>query len=143
MTTDSATQVVMPTDTPWKLLELPGFIGQAGPLMTRRVAGEWVYGLQVRATHLNPAGVVHGGALSTLMDHAISTVAWEACGRVPCITLELNTHFLSAVREGQLVEARATVTRRTRSLVFMQGQLTVNGDAVLSAQAIMKVATPN
>lgn len=137
------TPSIMPTDTPWKAFELPGFMGQAGPLMTRRDAGEWVYGLQTTGTHLNPAGVVHGGALSTLMDHAISTVAWEACGRVPCITLELNTHFLSVVRQGQLVEARATVTRRTRSLVFMQGQLTVNGDAVLSALAIMKVASPH
>lgn len=139
----SDAQSIMPTDTPWKVLGLPGFMGQAGPLMSRRDAGEWVYGLQTTGTHLNPAGVVHGGALATLMDHALSTVAWEACGRVPCITLELNTHFLSAVRPGQLVEARATVTRRTRSLVFMQGQLTVNGDAVLSAQAIMKVATPD
>lgn len=143
MSTDTHSRTALPTDTPWKPLELPGFIGQAGPLMTRREAGEWVYGLQVTARHLNPAGVMHGGALSTLMDHAISTVAWEACGRVPCITLELNTHFLSAVREGQQVEARATVLRRTRSLVFMQGQLTVNGDAVLSAQAIMKVASPH
>lgn len=143
MTADTHTLTALPMDTPWKSLELPGFIGQAGPLMTRRDAGEWVYGLQVTASHLNPAGMVHGGALSTLMDHAISTVAWEACGRVPCITLELNTHFLATVRQGQRVEARATVLRRTHSLVFMQGQLTVNGDAVLSAQAIMKVASPH
>lgn len=123
----------------WKRRELPGFIGNAGPLWTRQVEGRWVYGLLPAAVHLNPAGVVHGGALMTLVDHAMSAVAWEACERQTCVTLDISAQFIAAVREGQFVAARANVTRAARSLVFMAGDLAVNGAPVLRAQAILKV----
>lgn len=123
----------------WTVRTLKGFIEQAGPLWTRREDGAWAYGLLCDATHLNPAARMHGGALVTLLDHAISTVAWEVCERAPCVTLQLDTQFLGAVREGQFAEARASVSHKTGSLVFMRGAVTVDGQAVLMAQAILKV----
>ena len=124
----------------WKPHELPGFMGLAGPLWSRREGDDWAYGLQVRAQHLNPAGMLHGGALLTLVDHALSTVAWQAAGRVPCLTLQLDSHFLASVAEGGFVEVRARITQRTRSLLFLQGLASVDGAPVLQAQAIMKAA---
>lgn len=91
----------------WKRRELPGFMGRAGPLWTRRDGDAWTYALLAEEAHLNPAGVVHGGALATLVDHAISSVAWEACARQPCLTLQLDTHFIGPVRAGQLWRRRA------------------------------------
>jgi uncharacterized protein (TIGR00369 family) len=126
----------------WKQRELPGFIGHAGPLWTRREGDAWAYGLLAEARHLNPAGVVHGGALVTLLDHAISSVAWEAASRAPCVTLQLDTHFLAAVRGGDFVQARATVSHRTAGLMFMAGEASVDGRPVLRGQAIMKVLPP-
>ena len=126
----------------WTVRTLKGFIEQAGPLWTRREDGGWAYGLLCEATHLNPAARMHGGALVTLLDHAISTVAWEACDRAPCVTLQLDTQFLSAVREGQFAEARASVSHKTGSLVFLRGAVTVDGEPVLMAQAILKVLPP-
>jgi uncharacterized protein (TIGR00369 family) len=123
----------------WKQRELPGFIGTAGPLWTRRETSGWAYGVQAGAQHLNPAGVVHGGVLLTLLDHAISVVAWEASGRQACMTVQLDTHFLAAAREGELLEARAEVAQRTKSLVFMRGTVTAAGRLVASAQSVMKV----
>ena len=123
----------------WTERTLKGFIEQAGPLWTRREDGAWAYGLLCDTTHLNPAARMHGGARVTLLDHAISTVAWEACERAPCVTLQLDTQFLGAVREGQFAEARASVSHKTGSLVFMRGTVTVDGQAVLMAQAILKV----
>ncbi len=123
----------------WKERTLAGYIGKAGPLWTCREPTGWAYGFLAAADHLNPAGVVHGGALTTLIDHAISTVAWEACDRAPCITLQLDTHFLSAVREGQFVEARAAISHRSGKLLFMNGTAVVEGRPVLAAQAILRV----
>ena len=132
----------------WKPHQLPGFMGLAGPLWSRREDGDrahwahwanWAYGLQVQAHHLNPAGVVHGGALLTLMDHALSTIAWQAAERQPCLSLQLDSHFLASVGEGGFVEVRGRVTRRTRSLIFLQGLATQGGAPVLQAQAIMKI----
>lgn len=123
----------------WKCRRLGGFMGQAGPLWTRREGEAWVYGLLVEDQHLNPAGVVHGGALCTLIDHVLSTVAWEACERTACVTVQLDTHFLSEVHPGDFAQARGTVTARTGSLVFMDGQIQVEGRMVLTARAVMKV----
>lgn len=126
----------------WKQRELPGFIGTAGPLWTRREGDAWAYGFLPEARHLNPAGVMHGGALVTLVDHAISTVAWEASGRVPRLTLQLDTHFVAAVRAGEFAQARAEVVRRSGSMLFMRGTVLVDDAPVLTAQAIMKVMPP-
>ncbi len=123
----------------WKLRDLGGFIGQAGPLWTRREGESWAYGLLAEDRHLNPAGVVHGGALTTLIDHVLSTVAWEACERTPCVTVQLDTHFLSAVRSGEFVQARGTITARTGGMVFMDGLMQVDNRSVLAARAILKV----
>lgn len=125
----------------WKLRSLSGFIETAGPLWTRREDNDWAYGFLCEARHLNRAGVVHGGTLVTLLDHTISAVAWEATERSPCMTLQLDTHFMAAVREGQFAEARARVIRRTRRLVFMEGNITVEDEEVLAAQGIMKVVS--
>lgn len=126
----------------WKRRDLPGFMGLAGPLWTRRDNGTWAYAVLADEAHLNPAGVVHGGALLTLLDHAISSVAWEACGRQPCLTLQLDTHFIGSVHTGQLAQARAHVIRRTGSLVFMQGEVAVDGCIALAGQALMKIMAP-
>ena len=125
----------------WKQRELPGFMGVAGPLWSRREGGSWAYGLLLAHSHLNPAGVAHGGALLTLIDHVMSTVAWEASGRTPCLTLQLDTQLLAPARAGQFVEARARVVRRTHSLLFMQGSVTLDDAPILVAQAILKASS--
>lgn len=123
----------------WKPRELPGFIQTAGPLWTRRDGETWAYGIQTGPGHANPAGLVHGGLLATLLDHAISSVAWQAIGRRPCVTVQLDTHFLAAATPGQFVEARARVLRATRSLVFMQGSLAAGELEVATACAVLKI----
>lgn len=128
-----------PESAGWKQRSLPGFIETAGPLWTRREATGWAYGFVCEARHLNPAQRVHGGALMTLLDHAISSVAWEATGRKPCVTLQLDNQFLAAVEAGQFAEARAVVTHQTGGLVFMRGSVTVGECQVLAAQAILKI----
>jgi acyl-coenzyme A thioesterase PaaI-like protein len=80
--------------------------------------------------------------LTTLIDHVLSTVAWEACDRMPCVTVQLDTHFMAEVRAGQFAQARANITARTSSLVFMEGLVQVDDRPVLAARAIMKVLRP-
>ncbi|WP_332741864.1 PaaI family thioesterase [Hydrogenophaga sp.] len=127
----------------WKSRQLNGFMGHSGPLWTRREGDGWVYGLLAEDKHLNPAGVVHGGALATLIDHVVSTVAWEACARTPCVTVQLDTHFLAEVRAGDFALARAGITARTGSLVFVDGLVQVEGRTVLTARGVMKMLRPD
>ena len=124
----------------WKPLRGAGrFMALAGPLWAAREGDGWAYGVVSTDDHLNPAGVVHGGLLATLIDHALSTLAWDAIGRTPCVTVQLDTHFLAPVAEGQFAEVRVKVNSRSRSLMFLYGEMVVNGTLSATAQAVMKI----
>lgn len=138
----------------WHCKTLPGFAGLIGPLWVRREgvrdeggrsegmrseAQAWAYGLLATADHLNPAGVVHGGLLTALLDHGLSAIAWQARDRRPCVTVQLDTHFLAPARAGQFLEVRGQLLRATSSLVFMRGELSVAGNVVATGAAVLKV----
>lgn len=135
-------EAVDPAQAGWKKRELEGFFGLVGPLWTRQEDESWAYAFVVEAKHLNRAGVVHGGMLATLIDHALSAIAWEASDRQRCVTAQLDVQFVAPVRPGCLVEARGRIVKRTSSLVFMQGNLQVGGTEVAAASAILKVLAP-
>jgi uncharacterized protein (TIGR00369 family) len=124
----------------WRQRSLPGFAGLIGPLWTRKEEHAWAYGVLATDDHTNPSGVVHGGVLTALLDHALSSIAWEALERHPCVTVQIDTHFLFAARPGQFLEARGHVVRATSSLVFMQGNVSVDGVQIATACALLKVA---
>jgi len=124
----------------WKQRSLQGFIQSAGPLWTRREGAIWQYGLLTGPSHVNPAGVVHGGVLATLMDHALSAIAWEGVGRRACVTVQLNTVFLAPVLPGAFLKAEGQIVRTTRTLVFAQGEIAVDGEIVLTGTAVLKVS---
>jgi len=130
-----------PAQDGWKARELPGFFGQVGPLWTRREPDAWAYGVLADDRHVNPAGIVHGGMLTTLLDHALSAIAWEANARKACITVALDTHFLAPARPGEFIAARGRIVRQASTLVFMQGSLTVRDRTVATASAILKIAS--
>jgi len=124
----------------WTRRRAGPFMQAIGPLWARRAEQNWQYGLLAGEQHLNPAGVVHGGLLQALIDHALSALAWDAAGRAPCVTLQADTQFLAPVRAGDFIVAQGSVMQRTRGLVFMHGQLAVTGQPVLNSQAIFKIA---
>ena len=132
--------IVDPSASGWKARTLEGFIGSVGPLWTRKENDSWAYGLVASTQHTNPAGIVHGGLLMTLIDQALSAIAWEDAGRRPCLTIQLDVRFLSAVKPPTLIEARGRVVRRTATLCFVEGNLTVGAEVVVTASAILKIA---
>jgi uncharacterized protein (TIGR00369 family) len=105
----------------WRILPGAAMPAGLGVPWARRVDGQWHYGLPTAADHGNNNGVVHGGVLMAFADHALSFLAWEAAERAPCTTIQLNTHFLDAIKPGEFIELRGEVTRRTRGLVFVRG----------------------
>ena len=131
--------VTDPSAAGWKLRELPGFIGSVGPLWTKKEDDVWAYAIVSKPEHTNPAGIVHGGLLMTLLDHALSAIAWEDAGRRPCVTVQIDVRFLATVPLDRLVEARGRVVRRTTTLSFTEGNLTVDGEVVATASAILKI----
>jgi uncharacterized protein (TIGR00369 family) len=132
-------QIFTPQEYGWKLLNTEGFISTIGPLWSRQIDETWEYGLHVEAHHENPLGIAHGGMLMTFMDQAISMIAWDAAGRKPCATVQLDTHFLSPAKAGDFLVARAEVSRKSMSLIFMRGVLRVAEREIMTAQGMMKI----
>lgn len=109
----------------WKKMRLGALPAGLGFPWARRVDGEWRYGFQTTDAHVNDGGIVHGGILMTFADQCLGMFVWEATGRVPSVTIQLNTHFLDAVKPGEFLEARGEITRRTGGMVFMRGTVSV------------------
>ena len=126
-------------DDGWKQRPFPGYMELVGPLWSRREEAGWAYGLLATPRHLNPAGIVHGGLITSLLDQALSINAWEAMGRRACVTIQLDTQFMAAAREGQFLVVRSRAVRTTNTLAFMQGALSVSDEEIATASALLKL----
>lgn len=128
-----------PLEEGWKQLSVKGYFSTIGPLWSRRTEDSWEYGLSVETQHQNGIGIAHGGMLVTFMDQAMSLIAWNAAGRQPCATIQLDTHFVSPARAGDFLVANIEMIRQTTSLIFLRGTLSVKGECIMSAQGVMKI----
>lgn len=116
-----------------------GFVALFGPMWTREEETGPAFGLLAEDRHLNRNGIVHGGLLMSFADEATGMTAWLANGRHAQATAQLDTHFIGAVKSGDFIEARCRTVRRTRSLIFMAGELSVASRPVLAVQGVWKI----
>ena len=90
--------------------------------------------------HMNSAGSVHGGMLMGFADIAMSRTSRQVSGAPRCSTVSLTADFVGPARLGDVIEARTTVTRRSRSLVFLSAEITAGDRVILIAQGLWKIA---
>jgi acyl-coenzyme A thioesterase PaaI-like protein len=60
-------------------------------------------------------------------------------GGLGCVTVSLQTQFVSSARLGDFVVCRSQVIRRSKHLVFVRGLVSVDDDTFASAEGIWKV----
>ena len=123
----------------WTTRAETGLMALVGPVWTKRDGEARRYGFVAEARHLNQGGVVHGGMLMAFADQALGMTASGANGGRRQATVQLDTHFLAPVQEGDFVEAHCEVTRQTRSLIFLLCTLTVGERAVAASSGVWKV----
>lgn len=92
--------------------------------------------------HLNGLGLVHGGALMCLSDYALFAIAWQALGQDGGVTVHLSGDFLAAGRLGDRIEASGAVTRAGGTLLFVRGDLSVQGRTLLNWSGIIQRLQP-
>ena len=115
-----------------------GFIGLIGPWWMRTKGDSYDYAFLAEPKHHNRRGVVQGGMLMTFADRSMGMTCWYANERQPQATVQLDVHFIDAVQIGEFVECKCHVVRRTRSLVFMSGELVVGDRVVATANGVWK-----
>ncbi len=97
------------------------------------------FGFLAGSRHANVRDTVHGGMLMTLADQVLGLTVMQAVGlETPVVTVSLHCDFVSAAKPGDWIEGEASVTRMTRSLVFVRGSLSHGGQVVLSAAGVWK-----
>jgi acyl-coenzyme A thioesterase PaaI-like protein len=127
----------------WKPVPARDYPAMIGPFLARHAGEGWEYAFLPEQRHLNIGGVVHGGMLMSFVDDVLGMTVWEAAGRKPVTTVQLNNHFISPGKLGELIIGRGEVLRATRSVVFIRGMLT-QGDKVLThADGVWKILGSN
>lgn len=98
-------------------------------------------GLQMRLPYSdeiigNPLmGIIHGGALTTLMDTACGTACFVAVeGMELCPTLDLRVDYMRASEPGVNLVAHASITRITNNVVFTECLVKQESDNTLVAK---------
>jgi acyl-coenzyme A thioesterase PaaI-like protein len=115
------------------------FAELVGPIYRRPEAGGLSLLFLATDRHRNPRGVIHGGMLMTLMDNMLGRTISHVIGDLRKATLSLSCDFLSPAFPGQWIAGKGVVTKRTRSLVFAHGTLSIDDTPVLAGTGIWKL----
>ena len=92
--------------------------------------------LEVTKQHLQLAGVMHGGAIATLIDTAVAfAIVGVSDASARFTTVELKINYLSAIHEGRVV-AEARLIRDGRRIVVAECDL-FDSDGQLAAKGLL------
>ncbi|WOJ95679.1 PaaI family thioesterase [Congregibacter brevis] len=109
-----------------------GFADSLRPFYRRVVDKEVSFGMLVEEKHLNPMGIVHGGALMTLADIAAANsirVLRDKPAASP--TINLSFDFMAPGRLGHWLETRADHVQAKRRFGFCSGAIFDGDKAIL------------
>lgn len=96
-------------------------------------------------TALNAVERVHGGAIAALIDTAATGAAWATPGLGPKArgtTVSITVNYLSSPA-GETILAAAQVTRRGRSMVFLEVSVTDEGGEKIAQGVISYKLDPD
>lgn len=98
--------------------------------------GEAVFAVETREELTRMGGIMHGGAVVSLMDTAAAFAVHtllEPSGRT--VTVDLTVHFLRPATAGR-VEARARVLRRGRRVIILNVEATDGAGELISTSTM-------
>lgn len=139
-----------PAGAGWTRRRSNPFFDLIGPFWQKQEEdGRFIFAMHCTPNTLNNSGNMHGGALTAFCDQALGGTLIETLSRaegqvgpVRSVTVQLNVQFLAAVKPFDFLVGRCRVTRRTRTLVFVDGLVEVGGEAVASLQSVFKLVKP-
>lgn len=116
------------------------FATHNGPLFARWRDGHLQLGFRVGPQHVNPGNACHGGMLGMFADILISSAAQYQTDipRTFLPTISLQSDFLAPAPLGSWVQGQAEILKVTRTLVFSQGLITANGQAVMRSSGVFR-----
>ncbi len=121
-----------------------GFMGHNGGFQFRQISeSEYEYKATIQNFHLNSGGITHGGFIMTLMDSGLGTSVYRSLGGEKKIaTISLDIKFVAPSREGDILIGSAKIIKKTRSMVFVRGELQLEGHVIATGDGIWKILSP-
>jgi uncharacterized protein (TIGR00369 family) len=118
-----------------------GFMKHNGGFLFRKISESiYEYKATIEEFHLNSAGITHGGFIVSLLDSGMGTAAHRVLGpNIKAATISLDVKFISASKAGDLLIGSARVLKKTKSLVFMRGEVKCGKRLISTAEGIWKV----
>lgn len=128
-------------------VDTSGFGAYAGPVLRAQRDGRDVFTFETGEHHLNGADRLHGGMMMTLAAIVLGQVAKDAAAAkqpgAETRPLSVNCDFVSAGEKGDKVEGRAEVTRATRTVLFISGDLRVGERILMTATGVYAIKGPD
>tara|TARA_A100001011_G_scaffold30460_1_gene29445 strand:- start:578 stop:961 length:384 start_codon:yes stop_codon:yes gene_type:complete len=116
-----------------------GFMKHNGGLEFRQLTEkEYEFKTEIQDYHINAGGVTHGGFVMSMLDSGMGTAAHQVI-EGSAVTISLNTNFISGSKAGDKIIGLAKIKKKTRSLIFMYGQLKCGDKLLASAEGIWKI----
>ena len=118
----------------------PGFMKHNGGLLFKTISeNEYEFKTIIKESHLNAAGITHGGFIAAVIDAGAGTAAHRSADNNPCVTISLELKFISAVKLGQELIGKTKIQKKTKSLVFLTCELTVGNKIVATSSGVWKI----
>jgi uncharacterized protein (TIGR00369 family) len=116
-----------------------GYMLHNGGLEFKKLSDtEYEYRTTLKEYHMNSAGVTHGGFIMSVLDSGMGTAAHSVIdGKAVTITLDIK--FISGSKTGEEITGYAKIKKKTKSLIFMQGELKSNNNTLATAEGIWKI----
>ena len=118
----------------------PGFMKHNGGILFKTISeNEYEFKTIIDKNHLNAAGIAHGGFISAVVDAGAGTAAHRVANQNPCVTISLELKFIATIKLGQELFGKTIIQKKTKSMVFLTCELTVEKKIVATASGVWKI----
>ncbi len=118
----------------------PSFMKHNGGLLFRSInKNKYEFKTKIERSHLNKAGITHGGFLCTIIDAGSGTGAHRSSGNKPCVTISLDVKFIGPSNLGDEIVGTVEIMKKTKSMVFLSCKLKNKNKIIATALGIWKI----
>ncbi len=123
-----------------QLSNKPSYMKHNGGLLFRSVTKKkFEFKTKIKKSHLNKAGITHGGYICTIIDAGAGTAAHKSSGNKPCVTISLDVKFIAPSILGDELVGSVEIIKITKSMVFLNCKLKCRNKLISSAVGIWKI----
>ena len=117
----------------------PDFMKHNGGLLFKTISeNDYQFKTTIKETHLNAAGITHGGFIAAVVDAGAGTAAHKVADNSPCVTISLELKFISSIELGQELLGNVKIQKKTKSMIFLTCELQVTNKIVATASGVWK-----